>query len=116
MSRFDQSGPGFDEEPLSWVEPDGINDYDRQIEELTRMFMEREMSTEHVNTMLAFVAEQIADNIYEPEGLMDLLYYNFTASKGVSPEVIYLMKSFLKQHVTKYVDWDYHDLVHLLDQ
>ena len=92
MSRFDQSGPGFDEEPLSWVEPDGINDYDRQIEELTRMFMEREMSTEYNDTMLAFVGEQIADNIQT------------------------LMKSFLKQHVTKYVDWDYHDLVHLLDQ
>ena len=114
MGRFDQSGPGLDEEPLSWVEPDGVNDYDRQIEELTRMFMEREMPSEHVDTMLAFVAEQIADNI---DTLMGLLYFNFTAPKGVPangrPTV---MQGFLKRHVTNYVEWDYHDLVHLLDQ
>ena len=66
MGRFDQSGPGLDEEPLSWIEPDGINDFDKQIEELTRMFMEREMPPDHNKTMLAFVAEQIADNILEP--------------------------------------------------
>ena len=117
MGRFDQSGPGLDEEPLSWVEPDGVNDYDRQIEELTRMFMEREMPPDHNKTMLAFVAEQIADNILEPGGMMDLLYYNFTAANGVPasgrPN---LMNGFLKEHVTKYVLWDYHDLVHLLDQ
>ena len=114
MSRFDQSGPGFDEEPLSWVEPDGINDYDRQIDELTRMFMEREMSAEHNDIMLAFVGEQIADNI---QTLMGLLYFNFTSPKEKEiKNNLDLMQGYLKQHITRYVEWDYHDLVHLLDQ
>ena len=114
MSRFDQSGPGFDEEPLSWIEPDGINDYDRQIDELTRMFMEREMSPEDDDTMLAFVGEQIADNIHT---MMSLLYFNFTAPKGVLiNNRASLIQDYLKQHVKRYVEWDYHNLVHLLDQ
>lgn len=90
---------------------DGHTTLEEEIDELVRMFMEREMPGHEVTPMLAFVAEMIADDSADSDGVAALLYYNYTATKGIRaagrPD---LMKHFLKRYVKRYVEFKKHEL------
>ena len=90
---------------------DGHTTLEEEIDELTRMFVEREMPEAEVKTMLMFIAEMIADDSADSDGIAALLYYNYTAPKGVRaagrPD---LMKHYLQKYIKRYVEFKKQEL------
>tara|TARA_R100000081_G_C4790065_1_gene157077 strand:- start:513 stop:869 length:357 start_codon:yes stop_codon:yes gene_type:complete len=95
----------------SLANTDGHTTLEDEIDELTRMFIEREMPEPEVKDMLDFVAEMIADDSADSDGIAALLYYNYTAPPGVRaagrPD---LMKNYLKKYIKRYVYFRKHNL------
>jgi len=90
---------------------DGHTTLEEEIDELVRMFVEREMPDYEVTPMLDFVAEMIADDSADSDGIAALLYYNYTAPSGVRaagrPD---LMKNYLQKYIKRYVEFKKHEL------
>lgn len=90
---------------------DGHTTVEQEVDELVRMFVEREMPEPEVKDMLDFVAEMIADDSSDSDGIAALLYYNYTAPKGVRaagrPD---LMKHYLQKYIKRYVEFKKQEL------
>ena len=95
--------------------PDGHTTVEEEIDELTRMFIEREMPEMEVRLMLDFVAAMIADDSADSDGIAALLYYNYTAPPGVRaagrPD---LMKNYLQKYIKRYVEYNKFQLNHYI--
>lgn len=94
---------------------DGHTTLEEEIDELVRMFVEREMPEVEVKAMLMFVAEMIADDSADSDGIAALLYYNYTAPSGVRaagrPD---LMKNYLQKYIKRYVEFNKLQLNHYI--